>query len=209
MPPPSPAPVAPPEDREVLAPAHTDWLYHHLKVTGAPGDVAVFQAAAAGAGVIPWTHDRGAAVEDWFHLLVAPPAPQRRTLSLHGARILVGQLRDAVEARGRTILERSPASRACPLDLHRLLPIPADILRHGPDAPAARAWLWQHWGTTQALRGVVTLPVPRRGQPPRRDPGLYWVGFWSADWSPWPALLALRQAWPALSFDLRPLYQDV
>ncbi|HEY0411477.1 MAG TPA: hypothetical protein VGE42_14555 [Candidatus Dormibacteraeota bacterium] len=84
----------------MLALPHPDWLYHHLRVTGAPTAVAVFRAAAAGAGVIPWQHDLGPAAEDWFHLLAVPPAPQRR------------------------VAERAAASRACPLDLHRLLPIP-------------------------------------------------------------------------------------
>jgi hypothetical protein len=32
------------------------------------------------------------------------------------------------------------------------------------------------------------------------------VTFWSADWTPWPALVQLRQRWQALSFDLRPSY---
>jgi hypothetical protein len=194
---------------EVLAPAHTDWLYHHLRVAGGPAEVAAFRAAAAGAGVIPWTHDRGAAAEDWFHLLVAPPPPpQRRSLSLEGARILAGQLRDAAEARGRIIAERAAASRACPLDLHRLLPVPAPLLRLGPDHPETRAWLWAHWDTTEALRGVVALPVPGRGQPRRRrDARLFWVGFWAADWTPWRAILALRARWPALRVDVRPLYE--
>ena len=191
---------------DILAPAHTDWLYHHLCVTGAPDDVATFRAAAAGAGVIPWTHDHGAAAEDWFHRLAAPPEPQRRTLSLEGARILAGQLRDAAEARGRLVAERAPASRACPLDLHRLLPVPARILRLGPDSAEARAWLWTTWGTTEALRGVVALPVPGPGQPRREAPGLVWVGFWSADWTPWHAVVALRARWPGLHFDVRPLY---
>ena len=198
-------------ETKVLAPAHTDWLYHHLQVTGEPEGVAAFRAAAAGAGVIPWTHDRGAAAEDWFHLLVAPRAPQRRSLSLEGARILAGQLRAAAEARGRLVVERAAASRACPFDLHRQIPVPARLLRLGPDHPEARAWLWTHWGTTEALRGVVALPVPGRGQPQRRGQahapdGLFWVGFWSADWTPWRAVLALRQRWPALRIAVRPLY---
>ena len=46
------APIA-----EVLALPHPDWLYHHLHVTGDPGEVAAFRAAAAGAGVIPWQHE--------------------------------------------------------------------------------------------------------------------------------------------------------
>jgi hypothetical protein len=191
---------------DVLAPADTDWLYHHLRVTGAPAAVAAFRAAAAGAGVIPWMHDHAGAAERWFHMLVAPPAPMERTISLEGARILAGQLRDAVEARGRLVAERAPASRACPLDLHRLQPVPDRFLRLGPDHRDSRAWLWTHWGTTEALRGVVELPIGGRGGARRRDPGFFWAGFWSADWTPWPALLALRARWPDLRFDLRPLY---
>lgn len=187
---------------EPLAPAHTDWLYHHLRVAGDAGDLAAFRAAAAGPGLIPWMHDRGAAAEAWHHLLVAPPAPQRRILSLEGARILAGQLRDAVEARGRLATERAAQGRACPLDLHRLVPVPARLLRLGPDHAETRAWLWEAWGTTEPLRGVVELPAMTR----HGAPGLLRLGFWSADWTPWRALLALRAAWPSLGFELRPLY---
>ncbi len=176
----------------VLALPHTDWLYHHLQVTGGHADVAAFRAAAAGAGVIPWQHDLGLAAEDWFHRLAVPPAPQRRSLSLEGARILAGQLRDAAAARQRLIAERAATSRGCPLDLHRLLPVPDRLLKLGPEQPETLAWLWAQWGTTQALRGVVELPLPRHGQPRRHDPGLWWVGFWSADWTPWHPLQQLR-----------------
>ncbi|MCB4825323.1 hypothetical protein [Roseicella aerolata] len=204
------APAAAAREREgtaeLPAPADTDWLYHHLRVTGTPETVAAFRAAAAGAGLIPWTHDAGAAAERWFHLLLAPPPPAGRTISLEGARILAGQLRDAVEARGQLVAERAPESRACPLDLHRLLPVPDRLLRLGPDHRESHAWLWEHWGTTEALRGVVELPIGGRGGARRRDSGLYWAGFWSADWTPWPALLALRARWPRLRLDLRPLY---
>ena len=198
-----PAPKA-----EVLALPHPDWLYHHLRVSGDPAEVAAFRAAAAGPGVIPWADRLGSAAEDWFHLLAAPPAPQRRSLSLEGCRILAGQLRDVAEARQHRIAERAAASRACALCRHRLLPVPARLLRLGPEAPDCRAWLWAHWGTTAALRGVVELPVPGRGRPRQPDPGLFWAGFWSADWTPWPAILALRDRWPGLSILVRPLYDD-
>ena len=95
---------------DVLALPHPDWLYHHLQVRGDPAAVAAFRAAAAGAGVIPWQQDLGPAAEDWFHRLAAPPAPQQRSLSLAGARILAGQLRDAAEARQRHIAERAAGS---------------------------------------------------------------------------------------------------
>jgi hypothetical protein len=192
----------------VQALPHTDWLYHHLRVSGAPDAVASCRTAAAGAGVIPWAQDLGPAAEDWFHLLAAPPAPQRRSLSLEGARILAGQLRDAAEARQRQVAARAATCRACPLDLHRLLPVPPRLLRLGPQAAESRAWLWAHWGTTQALRGVVPLPVPHRGAARPPDPGLWWVGFWSADWTPWPAIAQLRARWPELRVEVRPRYDD-
>jgi len=191
---------------EVLALAHPDWLYHHLRVTGDADQIAAFRVAAAGAGVIPWTHDLGDAAEGWFQLLVAPPAPQRRSLSAEGARILAEQLRDAAEARLRHVAAQAAGIQACPLDLHRLLPVPAELLRLGPDHAATDAWLWQNWGTTWPLRGVVELPVSRPGQPRRRDDRLVWIGFWSADWSPWPAIRTVRERWPALRFELQPRY---
>ncbi len=191
---------------DVLALPHPDWLYHHLRVTGAADAVAAFRRAAAGAGVIPWTHDLGAAAEIWFHHLVAPAPPQRRSLSVEGARVLAEQLRDAAELRLRQVAVQAPHSRTCPLDLHRLLPIPAEVLRLGPDHPRARLWQWRHWGTTEALRGLVELPAPRRGQSRRHDDKLFWVGFWSADWTPWPAIRTLRADWPTLGFDVRPIY---
>jgi hypothetical protein len=86
--------------------------------------------------------------------------------------------------------------------------VPTEILRLGPDHPEALAWLWQAWGTTQALRHVVELPVPKRGRPPLRDPDLLWLGFWSADWTPWRAIVQLRTRWPSLRLAIRPLYDD-
>jgi hypothetical protein len=165
-------------DAGVLALPHTDWLYHHLRVTGEPGAVAALRVAAAGAGVIPWAPDLGPAAEDWFYLLAVPPAPQRRSLSLEGARILAGQLRDAAEARQRLVADRAAASQACPLDLHRLLLVPARLLRLGSDAAETRAWLWAHWGTTQALRGAGGRCGPRAAPP--RDSLTLDTGGWAS-----------------------------
>ena len=41
---------------------------------------------------------------------------------------------------------------------------------------------------------------------PSRAPGGLRLGFWSADWTPWPAIARLRRDWPALRFDIRPFY---
>jgi len=182
----------------------TDWLYHRLAVTGPNADLAAFRQAAAGAGTIPWSLDPESLEEDWFHLLARP---DHRELSLPGARILAGQLREAMERRHALAVSLVGHSRACPFDLHALVPVPAQVLRLGPDHPDALAWLWQHWGTTEALRHVApersgkTLP-----EPPAAGQGVLQLTFWSADWTPWRALQQVRIDWPTLQFDVQPEY---
>ncbi len=199
---------------------HTDWLYHRLTITGPAEAVAGVRETAAGAGIIPWQLDLERMEEDLFHLLIAPPPPHARTLSVVGARVLAGQLRDAVERRhglavarvGRT--GRAGGSRACPFDLHALLPVPDDVLRLGPDDAAARRWLWENWGTTQALRHVADDAAA--GLHTRRPPAtpsalgeaVFAVTFWSADWTPWRALAQLAHRWSGLRLDVRPHYGD-
>jgi len=172
-----------------------DWLQTTLCITGPADTLAAFRAAAAGAGVVPWAMDYDRLEEDWFYLLMAPP-PSRRAISAAGARILARRLREAAWARHEEALSRVATCRACPFDLHRLLPVPPDILRLGDDHPRALAWLWQYWGTTWPLRRVETLP----------DTAAFRVRFWSADWTPWPALTHLRSHWPHLHLVARPAY---
>ena len=87
-------------------------------------------------------------------------------------------------------------------------PVPADLLRLGPDDPAALAWLWTHWGTTQALRHVAAVSEAFPDDPVTPTPGeaVVRVRFWSADWTPWRALAQLAARWPALRFAVRPRY---
>jgi hypothetical protein len=193
-----------------MRPAHTDWLHHRLVVTGPADQLAALRRAAAGSGVIPWQLDLDRMEEDLFHLLVASPAPQPRTLSVAGARVLAGQLRDAVARRHERAVARVGASRACPFDLHALVPVPDTVLRLGPDDPIALAWLWEHWGTTHALRHVAE-DVAARPEAERRSvlaagQDALHVAFWSADWTPWRALEAAAGRWPGLCFDVRPSY---
>ena len=42
--------------------------------------------------------------------------------------------------------------------------------------------------------------------PPELDEGLLWLGFWSADWTPWPAIRQLRRCWPGLRLAVQPHY---
>ena len=194
---------------------HTDWLHHRLTVTGPWPDVGHFRRAAAGSGVVPWHFDLDRMEEDWFHLLVAAPDLQDRRpgsarLSASGARILAAQLRDAVARRHQAALARVGRSFACPLDLHALREVPLEVLRLGPDDPAARAWLWQRWGTTQALRHVTEFPPGGvAGEDPQgaiAGQATMRLGFWSADWTPWRALAHAADRWPALRFEARPSY---
>ena len=57
---------------------------------------------------------------------------------------------------------------------------------------------------TRPLRHVEELPstLDRR----RKKMAELRVGFWSADWSPWQAVLRLRRNWPALALVLTPDY---
>jgi hypothetical protein len=194
--------------------AHPDWLHHRLLIAGAEADLAALRTAAAGAGTLPWQLDFDRMEEDLFHLLVVPPAPAgsltapARSLSLAGARILAGQLREAAARRHALAIARVGHSRACPFDLHALLPVPDALLRRGPDDPAALAWLWAHWGTTQTLRHVAENAASGAASQGSGAPGeAVWVlTFWSADWTPWPALARLAASWPTLRFDPRPTY---
>jgi hypothetical protein len=208
--------------------AHTDWLYHRLQISGPATDLADFRAAAAGAGTVPWQIDLDRMAEDFFHLLVAPPAragsliPPTRSLSLAGARIVADQLCAAVTRRQVLAAAQVGHSRACLFDLHALAPVPDAVLRRGPDDPAALDWLWTHWGTTQTLRHVADdateAAVLRTGasdharegsEHARKGPAeeaVWAVRFWSADWTPWRALAQIAARWPTLRFDARPRY---
>jgi hypothetical protein len=184
----------------------TDWLHHRLVISGPVATVAAFAASAQGAGTIPWWLDAARMQEDLFHRLVAPPAPQTRSLSLEGARALARQLTEASVARHAAALARVGISRACPFDLHALLPVPPDILRLGPEHRKALAWLWVHWGTTDALRHAALEPAPVLRTPLPADVAEVRYGFWSADWTPWRAVTVLRERWPMLRLDIRPTY---
>lgn len=185
---------------------NTDWLHHRLSVGGPADTVAAFAASARGAGTIPWRLDPDRLEEDLFHQLIAPPAPQKRSLSLEGARAMARQLTEASIARHAAAVARVGISRACPFDLHTMVPVPPEILLLGSDDPAALAWLWSHWGTTDALRHVAVQPAPVRRTPRPADTAELCFSFWSADWTPWQVFALLRARWPTLRFEVRPTY---
>ena len=146
--------------------------------------------------------------EEWFLRMLAPP-PAAREISVEGARILADTYRDLVGAHhdrvlaavGRSLAEtQGVCSRACPLDLHAL--VPDAVLQLGPDDPASLDWLWTHWGTTRALRHVALLPADDRRLRRSAQVG---YRFFCADWMPWRAVQTLRlRALPG--FDVKPDY---
>lgn len=87
--------------------------------------------------------------EDWFHRMLAPDPPERE-ISLEGARFLAETYRGLVGVRHERVVASVGQSRACPLDLHQLVPVPEPILRRGPDDPASLRWL-----SAMAVTGVT------------------------------------------------------
>lgn len=191
---------------DALALPHTDWLRHELTITGSAAALARFAEAAAGPGAIPWAYPGlDLAAEDWFVALVHPPDGSRG-LSVAAAKVLAGELREAVFQHQAKVRGQAGTSQACPFDLHRLVPVPAEILELGPDDRASIAWLHAHWGTRQALRQVRLIaqrPGGTRGKGAEQK-----LEFWAADWTPWAGFATLRRDWPALQFWLRPDYGD-
>jgi hypothetical protein len=180
----------------------TDWLRHELEVSGRPAEVAAFRTAAAGANIVPWDLDR-ATLEESMVLLVAGATPRRASIA--AARALAAQIGAAAETRHGILRAWIGRNHGCLLDLHALLPVPPAILRLGRDDPAADAWLWGHWGTTEPLRSVREIPA-RPGR--RRGLARFRVEFFAADWTPWRALLAMRARWPSLRFEIWPDYDS-
>lgn len=190
---------------DAMALPQTDWLRHDLVVSGPGADIQAFQSAALGAGVIPWAMpDLSLAEEDQLHALLNPPDGSRG-LSLAAARVLARQLRSAVEQHADRVAHAARVSKACPFDLQALLPVPPALLQRGPDHTASRIWLRRHWGVVESLRQV--RGISGGGPVGHRRAARLVYEFWSADWTPWAAILALRASWPSLVFDCRPDYR--
>ena len=210
--PPWPAIEPPPKARGRRRRVHaavaaSPWLYHHLTLSGPSSEVAAFAAAARGAGVVPWELDTASIEEDVFNLAVSQPL-HRRSLGVEGCRILARQFRQRVEARQARTAALVGVSRSCPLDLPTLLPVPATLLRLGPDHPQALAWLRQSWGTTDTLRQVAERPRPSPGRRLPAGHSVIGYGFFTGGETPDAAVGHLGARWPALRFVLKPRPAD-
>ncbi|WP_051626158.1 hypothetical protein [Kozakia baliensis] len=185
-----------------LADADTSapWVAVTLQVMGPAADLAAFQDAARGLGVIPWAFDADVLEEDIVLMLLRDP---QRSLTLAGCRVLARQFRERAVDRHHQTLARIGTDRRCPFDLQALRPVPAAILRRGADDSAAQTWLRTHWGVNQALRQVSVLPPERlRGRRPPAGQGRCGYVFYTDGAVPEPAIAALRQDWPTLRLTL-------
>ena len=176
---------------------HIDWLRHVLTVSGPATCVMRFRQAARGHGAIPWQLD----LDREEARLLAPMVTEGIE-----ARLLARQLREVIETNHARALAAAHRPGGCPLDLHRLVPVPDPILRLEQDDPDATRWLWAHWGTTLPLRQVRVLD--RHADRRLRRSARFVVEFWSADRTPWQAIRRLRRDWADLIFDIRPCYGD-
>lgn len=170
--------------------------YWHLVVHGPVEEVTGFAEAARGPGSLPWVLDGAAIEEDLFFW-----AQARREAgghSVQACRLLVRQLRQAVLAHHRRVCAATDG-RGCPLDFHRLCPLPAALLEDGPAAEAPRAWMRRHWGLDDLPRKVTLLPQATAGRrlPRGHDSVVY--GFFAEGWEPAPFLACLTGAFPGLT----------
>ena len=187
------------------------WRYHHLTITGPADAVAAFAEAARGAGIVPWRLDTARLEEDVFHLAASQPKAMR-SLTIAGCRILARQFRERVEARAVQAAARVGRSRAwgraCPFDLHTLLPVPAAILDLGPSHPEAAAWLLRHWGLTDSPRQAAERPHARAGRRLPAGHSVVGYSFFTAGETPDAAVAQLGLRWPTLRFGLQPRSLD-
>jgi hypothetical protein len=139
--------------------------------------------------------------------LAAAQPPAERRLTITGCHLLARQFRQRIEAHHAKAVSLIGRSRACPFDLHVLLPVPASILELGPTHAEALAWLHEHWGI-ERLRQVHQLAQPRPG---RRLPAGHRVigyGFFTDGATPGAAIAGISPRWPTLRFVLRPRPSD-
>lgn len=163
-----------------------------------------FREAARGSGIIPWATDNSHDVEAFVFDLAASQPPALRTLSMEGCHMLARQFRERFEAHHLRAAEAVGRSRACPLDLHALLPVPAAILRLGAADPAALAWLATHWGIADRLRQATERPDLGPGRRLPRGHTVLGYGFFTGGDTPTAAVVQLQARWPGLRFWLRP-----
>ena len=175
-----------------------EYIWNRLEVSGPDGQLYDFIGAASGPGFVDWRPEWHSVYEQIYFEAVRGGAPTREA-----AEHLARKLRDILwrrheEERVRAELD----SHRVPLDLNALFPIPRPVLRKG-FGEAAQEWMWGNWGVRWPIRRV-TFAIERRDTSGLKPVAVF--RFLSEDWSPWIALLRMRERWPELSLKLVPSY---
>jgi len=176
-----------------------DYIWNRLEVSGPQERLYDFIGAASGPGFIDWRPEWHSVYEQIYFGAVRGGAPTREAAE-HLARTLRDILwRRHEEERVRGELD----SHGVPLDLNALIPIPRRVLRKG-FVEAGQEWMWANWGLRWPIRRVSFAMERDRDLRP-----LAVFEFLSEDWSPWIALVRMRERWPELAFKMRPSYSEL
>ena len=175
-----------------------EFIWNQLEVSGPAERLYDFIGAASGPGFVDWRPEWHSVYEQIYFEAVSGGAPTREA-----AEKLARKLRDILWRRHEEERTRAEMdSHGVPLDLNALIPIPRRVLRRG-FVEAGQEWMWKNWGVRWPIRRV-TFAIERRNAGSVKPVAVF--RFLSEDWSPWIALLRMRERWPELSFRLIPSY---
>ena len=176
-----------------------EYIWNRLEVSGPDELLYDFIGAASGPGFVDWRPEWHSVYEQIYFEAVRGGAPTREA-----AEHLARKLRDILWRRHEEERTRAEMdSHGVPLDLNALIPIPVRVLRKG-FVEAGQEWMWANWGIRWPIRRVM-FAIERRdisGKP------VAVFRFLSEDWSPWIALLHMRERWPELRFEMKAGYLE-
>jgi hypothetical protein len=155
---------------------------------------------AFGPGFVDWQPEWHSVYEPVYFDAVRGGGPAREA-----AEHLARKLRDILWRRHEEERVRAELDSHCvPLDLNALIPIPRRIVRKG-FVEAGQEWMWENWGVRWPIRRVsFAMEQERMGRTELKPVAVF--RFLSEDWSPWIALVRMRERWPWLRFDMRAGY---
>jgi hypothetical protein len=180
-----------------------DFIFNRLEVSGSDEALYDFIGAASGPGFVDWRPEWHGVYEQIYFGAVRGGAPSREA-----GENLARKLRDILWRRHEE--ERSCAdldSHRVPFDLNVLIPIPRSVLRKG-FVEAGQEWMWRHWGVRWPLRRV-TFAMERARADASGGERRAVFRFLTEDWSPWLALVHMRERWPELRFDMKAEYLEL
>jgi len=181
----------------------TRWHVLTAEISGDPAPLHDLVGKVAGSGFYDFTDsDPEGELEGLEAILISQGTP--RALARKVAREIVDMARDRRD-RARSEAERYPGRQ--PLDLARIVPIPARVLKAGIVVGAA--WQLANWGGV--IRQLVDLKIEQRVERQRGRPRADGAGTWlttQARWTWWSettpmaALARLPEMAPALRWRL-------